>query len=133
MKFNIQAIKTNSRKVYDILLRYTHCTFGELEKRCNLASTDLCMAFVKRKSSRSVKTKASITVWRWPPLDAPEEGKTRGRDGSVSQTGAGGAEVVGGLQEAAPAGAEPVALSFCLLPGGACFSAENRLSLYATD
>ena len=44
MKFNIQAIKTNSRKVYDILLRYTRCSFGELEKRCNLASTDLCMA-----------------------------------------------------------------------------------------
>ena len=47
MKFNIQAIKSNSRKVYDILLRYTRCTFGELEKRCNLASTDLCMALLQ--------------------------------------------------------------------------------------
>ncbi|HIZ01482.1 MAG TPA: winged helix-turn-helix domain-containing protein [Candidatus Bacteroides merdipullorum] len=47
MKFNIQAIKTNSRKVYDILLRYTRCSFGELEKRCNLASTDLCMALLQ--------------------------------------------------------------------------------------
>lgn len=47
MNFNIQAIKTNSRKVYDILLRYTRCSFGELEKRCNLASTDLCMALLQ--------------------------------------------------------------------------------------
>ena len=47
MKFNIQAIKTNSRKVCDILLRYTRCSFGELEKRCNLASTDLCMALLQ--------------------------------------------------------------------------------------
>lgn len=47
MKFNIQAIKTNSRKVYDILLRYTRCSFGELEIRCNLASTDLCMALLQ--------------------------------------------------------------------------------------
>lgn len=47
MKFNIQAIKSNSRKVYDILLRYTRCTFGELERLCNMASTDLCMALAQ--------------------------------------------------------------------------------------
>lgn len=47
MNFNIQFIKTNSRKVYDILLRYTRCTFGELERLCNMASTDLCMALAQ--------------------------------------------------------------------------------------
>lgn len=47
MKFNIQAIKSNSRKVYDILLRYTRCTFDELENLCHLASTDLCMALLQ--------------------------------------------------------------------------------------
>ncbi|MCL1615385.1 winged helix-turn-helix domain-containing protein [Bacteroides sp. ET71] len=55
MKFNIQAIKTNSRKVYDILLRYTHCTFGELEKRCNLASTDLCMALLQLLREKKIE------------------------------------------------------------------------------
>lgn len=47
MNFNILFIKTNSRKVYDILLRYTRCTFGELERLCNMASTDLCMALAQ--------------------------------------------------------------------------------------
>lgn len=47
MGFNIQFIKGNSRKVYDILLRYTRCTFDELQRLCNLASTDLCMALVQ--------------------------------------------------------------------------------------
>ena len=47
MNFNIQFIKTNSRKVYDILLRYTRCTFDELERLCNTASTDLCMALAQ--------------------------------------------------------------------------------------
>ena len=49
MKFNIQAIRTNSRKVYDILLRYTRCTFGELENLCNLASTDKKIEQVSEK------------------------------------------------------------------------------------
>ncbi len=47
MKFNIQFIKTNSRKVYDILLRYTRCTFNELQRLCGMESTDLCMALVQ--------------------------------------------------------------------------------------
>ncbi len=47
MSFNIQFIKNNSLKVYDILLRYTRCTFSELERLCNLASTDLCMALAQ--------------------------------------------------------------------------------------
>ena len=55
MKFNIQAIKTNSRKVYDILLRYTRCSFGELEKRCNLASTDLCMALLQLLREKKIE------------------------------------------------------------------------------
>ena len=55
MKFNIQAIKTNSRKVYDILLRYTRCSFGELEKRCNLASTALCMALLQLLREKKIE------------------------------------------------------------------------------
>ncbi len=47
MSFNIQFIKKNSLKVYDILLRYTRCTFSELQRQCGLASTDLCMALVQ--------------------------------------------------------------------------------------
>ena len=55
MKFNIQAIKNNSRKVYDILLRYTRCTFGELEKLCNLASTDLYMALLELLREKKIE------------------------------------------------------------------------------
>ncbi len=55
MKFNIQAIKTNSRKVYDILLRYTRCTFGELENLCNMASTDLCMAILQLLREKKIE------------------------------------------------------------------------------
>ena len=55
MKFNIQAIKTNSRKVYDILLRYTRCTFGELENLCNMASTELCMAILQLLREKKIE------------------------------------------------------------------------------
>ncbi len=55
MKFNIQAIRTNSRKVYDILLRYTRCTFGELENLCNMASTDLCMAILQLLREKKIE------------------------------------------------------------------------------
>ena len=37
---NLNLIKTNSRQVYNILLHYTRCTFNQLQKLCNLASTD---------------------------------------------------------------------------------------------
>ena len=55
MKFNIQSIKSNSRRVYDILLRYTRCTFGELENLCNLASTDLCMALLQLLREKKIE------------------------------------------------------------------------------
>lgn len=55
MKFNIQSIKTNSRKVYDILLRYTRCTFGELENLCHLPSTDLCMALLQLLREKKIE------------------------------------------------------------------------------
>ncbi len=47
MAFNLQCIKKNSLKVYDILLRYTRCSFSELQRLCELASTDLCMALAQ--------------------------------------------------------------------------------------
>ena len=47
MAFNLQCIKKDSLKVYDILLRYTRCSFSELQRFCELASTDLCMALAQ--------------------------------------------------------------------------------------
>lgn len=44
---NLNRIKTHSKQVYNILLRYTRCTFGQLQKLCNLANTDLCFALVQ--------------------------------------------------------------------------------------
>ena len=47
MSLNMQFIKNNSRKVYEVILRYTHCTFSELQKLCNLADIDICLALVQ--------------------------------------------------------------------------------------
>ena len=39
MNLNLQFVKRNSQKVYDVLAYYTRCTFDQLEKLCNLTST----------------------------------------------------------------------------------------------
>ena len=41
MNLNLQFVKRNSQKVYDVLAYYTRCTFDQLEKLCNLTSTEL--------------------------------------------------------------------------------------------
>ena len=40
-------VKRNSQKVYDVLAYYTRCTFDQLEKLCNLTSTELCLALAQ--------------------------------------------------------------------------------------
>ena len=47
MRSYIQFIAENSRKVYDVLLRCTRCSFGELLQRCQLAGPELGMALVQ--------------------------------------------------------------------------------------
>lgn len=47
MNLNLQFVKRNSQKVYDVLAYYTRCTFEQLEKLCNLTSKDLCLALAQ--------------------------------------------------------------------------------------
>ena len=47
MNLNLQFVKRNSQKVYDVLAYYTRCTFDQLEKLCNLTSTELCLALAQ--------------------------------------------------------------------------------------
>lgn len=55
MNLNLQFIKKNSLKVYDVLVRYTHCTFDQLEKFCGLTSTDLCLALAQLMRENKVE------------------------------------------------------------------------------
>ena len=53
---NLNLIKTNSRQVYNILLHYyTRCTFNQLQKLCNLASTDLCLALAQLMKENKIE------------------------------------------------------------------------------
>lgn len=47
MNLNLQFIRKNSLQVYDILRRCTRCTYDQLQRVCNLASTDLCLALAQ--------------------------------------------------------------------------------------
>lgn len=52
---NLQFIKKNSLLVYGVLLHYTRCSFGQLQKLSNLASTDLCLALAQLIRERKVE------------------------------------------------------------------------------
>lgn len=52
---DLQFIKGNSLKVYGILVRYTRCTFDQLEKLCNLTSTDLCLALAQLLREKKIE------------------------------------------------------------------------------
>lgn len=55
MNLNLQFIKKNSLQVYDVLKYYTRCTFEQLEKLCNLKSTDLCLALAQLMREHKVE------------------------------------------------------------------------------
>ncbi len=55
MNLNLQFIKKNSMQVYGILIRYTRCTFEQLEKLCNLTSTDLCLALAQLMREKKIE------------------------------------------------------------------------------
>ncbi len=55
MNLNLQFIKKNSMQVYEILMHYTRCTFEQLEKLCNLTSTDLCLALAQLMREHKVE------------------------------------------------------------------------------
>ena len=58
MSVNISSIKSNSRKVYDVIARCTRCTFAELQGLCHLANTDLCMALVQLIRENKIEQKS---------------------------------------------------------------------------
>lgn len=47
MKFNKEAIKTNSKRVCEVMVRMYHYSFAELQKFSKLSSTDLCLALIQ--------------------------------------------------------------------------------------
>lgn len=55
MNLNLQFIKKNSQNVYDVLAYYTRCTFEQLEKICNMTSTDLCLALAQLMREHKVE------------------------------------------------------------------------------
>ncbi len=55
MNLNIQFIKRNSRAVYDVIRRFTRCTFDQLQKLCNLTSTDLCLALAQLLREKEIE------------------------------------------------------------------------------
>ena len=45
--FNIEIIKQNSRRVYDLMKQMYRYTFKELEQVTSLDCTDLCLALIE--------------------------------------------------------------------------------------
>lgn len=45
--FNMEIIKQNSRRVYDLMKQMYRYTFKELEQVTSLDSTDLCLALIE--------------------------------------------------------------------------------------
>ena len=45
--FNMEIIKQNSRRVYDLMKQMYRYTFKELEQATSLDSTDLCLALIE--------------------------------------------------------------------------------------
>ena len=68
MNLNFQFIKSNSKKVYDILRHYTRCTFDQLQRLCNLASTDLCFALAQLMKEHKIEqfSDRQVVYYRLP-------------------------------------------------------------------
>lgn len=45
--FNMETIKQNSQRVYNLMKRMYRYTFKELEQTTSLESTDLCLALIQ--------------------------------------------------------------------------------------
>lgn len=50
--FNMEIIKQNSRRVYDLMKQMHRYTFKELEQVTFLDSTDLCLALIELQRER---------------------------------------------------------------------------------
>ncbi|WP_294589908.1 hypothetical protein [uncultured Bacteroides sp.] len=62
--FNMEIIKENSRKVYDLMKQMCHYTFKELEQVTFLESTELCLALIElRREGKLEYGKNEIGVY----------------------------------------------------------------------